>query len=85
MVILQYLNAGVDKQTITKIGFKSDPLPTNTGGDTDKNEHTNVEWNQDNTFYFDNNLPGKKDNALTVADSNYGTLKENYAAKSDAI
>jgi len=82
LMILQYLNAGVDKETITKIGFKSDPLPTNTGGDTDRNEHTNFEWNQDNTFYFDNNLPGKKNNELTVADSNYGALITSYTGRS---
>ena len=81
-LILQYLNAGVEKQTITNIGFKSDPVPADNGGDTDKNEHTNVEWNQNNTFYFDNNLPGKSGNALTVADSNYGELLTNYTGKS---
>ena len=68
-LIEQYLNSGIEKQTITNVKYTSDQLPID-NGDTDKNKFTNVEWNTKNTFYFDNAIPNPTD-VLTVAIGNY--------------
>ena len=79
-LIEQYLNAGIEKQSITNVKFTSDPLPAD-GGDTDNNKFTNVEWNTKNTFYFDNAIPNPTD-VLTVAIGNYGDHFSSYTGKS---
>ena len=42
-LIEQYLNAGIEKQSITNVKFTSEPLPAD-GGDTDNNKFTNDRW-----------------------------------------
>ena len=85
-LIKQYLDKGVDQQTITSIKFTSDPLPEDTGGITPQtNKYEPVEWNMDNTFYFNNNLPNKNGDKLTIADSPYNTLYSSYTASASTF
>jgi hypothetical protein len=79
-LIEQYLNAGIEKQSITNVKFTSDPLPVD-GGDTDNNKFTNVEWNTKNTFYFDNDIPSKQGNSLTISDGDYGSQVTTYSGQ----
>ena len=78
-LIEQYLNAGVEKQTITNVKFTSDPLPADSG-DTDNNKFTNIDWNTNNTFYFDNEIPNPTD-VLTVANGDYLQHITDYTGK----
>jgi hypothetical protein len=79
-LIEQYLNAGIEKQSITNVKFTSDPLPAD-GGDTDNNKFTNVEWNTKNTFYFENDIPSKQGNSLTISDGDYGSQVTTYSGQ----
>ena len=79
-LIEQYLNAGIEKQSITNVKFTSDPLPAD-GGDTDNNKFTNVEWNTKNTFYFDNDIPSKQGNSLTISVGDYGSQVTTYSGQ----
>ena len=78
-LIEQYLNAGIEKQTITNVKYTSDPLPID-NGDTDNNKFTNIEWNTNNTFYFDNAIPTPTD-VLTVANGDYLEHITEYTGK----
>ena len=79
-LIEQYLNAGIEKQSITNVKFTSEPLPAD-GGDTDNNKFTNVEWNTKNTFYFDNDIPSKQGNSLTISVGDYGSQVTTYSGQ----
>ena len=79
-LIEQYLNAGIEKQSITNVKFTSEPLPAD-GGDTDNNKFTNVEWNTKNTFYFDNDIPSKQGKSLTISDGDYGSQITTYSGQ----
>ena len=86
-LIEQYLNAGIEKQTITNVKYTSEPLPAD-NGDTDNNKFTNVEWNTNNTFYFDNAIPNPTD-VLTVAvgdyEDHYNLYKTSGSTYSDTL
>jgi hypothetical protein len=80
-LIQQYLNAGIEKQAITNIKFTSEPLPAD-NGDTDNNKFTNIEYNIKNSFYFENDIPSKQGNSLTISDGDYGSQITSYSGTS---
>jgi len=73
-LIQQYLSAGVEKQTIERIKYTSEPLPNDTNTDVNKNEPVNYDKN--NTFYFENAEPSG--NTLTQSPYYYSHYYTQY-------
>ena len=74
-LIQQYLNAGVKKETIETIKYTTEQLPNDVNTDVNKNETVN--YNTNNTFYFENAVPSVG-LSLTESDGDYGTQILSY-------
>jgi hypothetical protein len=78
-LIQQYLNAGVKKETIETIKYTTETLPNDVNTDVNKNE--NVDYNNNNTFYFENAVP-RVGLSLTESDGDYGSQITFYSGTS---
>jgi len=74
-LIQQYLNAGVKKETIETIKYTTETLPNDVNTDVNKNE--TVDYNTNNTFYFENAVPSVG-LSLTESDGDYSTQILSY-------
>ena len=78
-LIQQYLSAGVEKQTIERIKYTSEPLPNDANTDVNKNEPVNYDTN--NIFYFENAEPPVNGNNLTQSPYYYSNYYTHYTIK----
>jgi hypothetical protein len=78
-LIQQYLNAGIKKETIETIKYTTEPLPNDANTDVNKNEPVNYDTN--NTFYFENAEPIVNGNVLTQSPYYYSNFYTHYQEK----
>jgi hypothetical protein len=78
-LIQQYLNAGIKKETIETIKYTSEQLPNDVN--TDVNKNVNVDYNNNNTFYFENAAPIVSGNIKTQSPNFYSYFYTDYNGK----